>query len=1302
MKKILLILILGVISFSLYPQYEEVIQLSDSESEIQVKSISPESFSLKTMIKELKFESQIDENGSFSILEVEGFTRPSNIGQANLPVISKLIEVPYGAEIQIVINGYDEELINLDDYGIDVILPTQPSYSKSTPLEDQVFVIDEEYYSSDELENTALVKTEIHGVMRGVRFGRIEIRPYHYNPVENTLLVYNNLDFDVVFTNSDLELTSEMKNKYYSPEFLGSYNRFLNYQPSQMKDAFSDYSAPIKYVIVADRAFEATLEPFVNWKTVQGYNVIEAYTDVIGTTNTAIKTYLENLYNAATPSDPAPLYVLLIGDHSGSYSIPGFPSTNGTDTHITDVYFATYDGAADYLPDLYYGRISAESTTELQNALDKILLYEKYEMPDPTYLDNCLMVAGTDATFAHLAGDATILYGINNYFNVAHGFTNIYAYFYNYPAGPYNVMSSQDAAADADVNAKIAAGVGFGNYTAHCDNDGWADPAVRRSNIANWNNINEYPFIIGNCCLSFEYNQSDAFGEMLLYAQDEGAVGYIGTTNYSYWYEDVYWGIGVTAESNVTDANFDGHTYANTGLGVYDGVWHENGEPYSDWYYTGRQIVHKGNMAVDESGSTRKKYYWEIYHCVGDPSIMPYMTIPYPLSLSFPDPMQGETSLLVTTEPYTYVAVSKNNVLLDAQWSGSGTTVNLTVPAFNGETYCVVGTKQNRSPYVNESIVPIAPNPPVAEFSGTPTTIIEGETVDFTDLSDYATSWSWDFGDSGTSTEKDPSHMYVTAGTYTVSLQVSNSLGNDTETKVDYIVVNPNTNPPVADFEADNTSILVGQTVNFTDLTANLPSSWEWSFEGGTPATSTDQNPSIVYDSPGTYQVELTAYNAYGNDTETKLLYITVSLPSYCAAGATSAAYEHISNFTCNTINNSSGSDSYADYTAISTSMDLGSSHAFTVTNGGGYTTDQCLIWVDWNRDGDFVDANESVYASATGVGPYAGTIDVPVTATAGDVRVRIRIHDTNVSYSPNATSCGDSGYGEVEDYTITVIDPSAPPIANFEADVTEACESITVNFTDLSTNLPTGWTWTFTGGTPSSATGQGPHTVIYSSPGSYDVSLEVTNPYGTDTKTNNGMITVLAPPTITMSGTNETSGGACDGTATATPSGGVSPYNYMWDIIVASTPTFNGGTGNIVNNDFQSFYATVSGLTPDLNGTITVLDRVCVDITHDRGEDIDMSLIAPDATEIILSSDNGGNANGNFNSVCFDMSAVTAIAAAGDAPFSGDYIPEGNIATFFNNQDPNGTWELYIDDDKVQGSGGTLNSWSLHFSDQT
>ena len=173
-------------------------------------------------------------------------------------------------------------------------------------------------------------------------------------------------------------------------------------------------------------------------------------------------------------------------------------------------------------------------------------------------------------------------------------------------------------------------------------------------------------------------------------------------------------------------------------------------------------------------------------------------------------------------------------------------------------------------------------NPPIADFTATPTTIYAGETVSFTDMStNNPTSWNWSFsgGTPTSSTTQNPQVVYNSPGTYNVSLTVSNAFGTDTKTKIKYITV-LDLSVPVADFTATPTTVYAGETVSFTDLSTNNPTSWNWSFSGGTPTSSTTQNPQVVYNSSGTYNVSLTVSNAFGTDTKTKTDYIHVSTPS--------------------------------------------------------------------------------------------------------------------------------------------------------------------------------------------------------------------------------------------------------------------------------------------------------------------------------------------------------------------------------------------------------------------------------------
>lgn len=183
----------------------------------------------------------------------------------------------------------------------------------------------------------------------------------------------------------------------------------------------------------------------------------------------------------------------------------------------------------------------------------------------------------------------------------------------------------------------------------------------------------------------------------------------------------------------------------------------------------------------------------------------------------------------------------------------------------------------------NAALLTVGNNPPVAAFSGTPTSGEYPLAVTFTDASTNApTSWSWNFGDGGTSTLQNPSHTYTAAGSYTVVLTATNAYGSDSETKTNYITVTvPNTNPPVAAFSGTPTSGNIPLTVVFTDASTNNPTSWSWDFGDG--GTSTAQNPSHTYTVAGSYTVTLTATNAYGSDSEVKTGYITANaVTQYC------------------------------------------------------------------------------------------------------------------------------------------------------------------------------------------------------------------------------------------------------------------------------------------------------------------------------------------------------------------------------------------------------------------------------------
>lgn len=152
--------------------------------------------------------------------------------------------------------------------------------------------------------------------------------------------------------------------------------------------------------------------------------------------------------------------------------------------------------------------------------------------------------------------------------------------------------------------------------------------------------------------------------------------------------------------------------------------------------------------------------------------------------------------------------------------------------------------------------------------------------VGFTDATGNGTPtvWAWNFGGDGTANTQNPTHVFTTPGTYWVSLNASNACSFDIENKTGLITVSSNT--IAADFSADDTSAVTGQTITFTDLSTGGPVDWEWSW-GDLTSNGTSQNPTHVYASPGNFTVILTVTNECGgSDVEEKVSYINVSSPT--------------------------------------------------------------------------------------------------------------------------------------------------------------------------------------------------------------------------------------------------------------------------------------------------------------------------------------------------------------------------------------------------------------------------------------
>jgi PKD repeat protein len=168
---------------------------------------------------------------------------------------------------------------------------------------------------------------------------------------------------------------------------------------------------------------------------------------------------------------------------------------------------------------------------------------------------------------------------------------------------------------------------------------------------------------------------------------------------------------------------------------------------------------------------------------------------------------------------------------------------------------------------------PPSPTLPTANFGCNITSGYAPLSIQFTDLSKDAISRKWNFGDGAISTQQNPMHTYSAAGSYTVTLTVSNE--NGTDSKTNNINVKPAVQKPVPSFSSSVTTGYAPLSVSFTDRSTGSPTSWKWIFGDGT--SSTAKNPAHTFSKAGKYNVSLTVTNAAGSNKVTKSSYIVVS-----------------------------------------------------------------------------------------------------------------------------------------------------------------------------------------------------------------------------------------------------------------------------------------------------------------------------------------------------------------------------------------------------------------------------------------
>ena len=672
-KKGLLSLVLSVISVMAFaqiqnaPEWTTILSNQPETFRTQLVSSSEESIKVKVQVPGFYTTNVTTPKGEAKIVSLPKSVSTAHAGEPNVPMTG--IPVMIGDKARMSVRVIEAQYMDFESIEV---APSKGDFPRTIDPATVPYTYGECYNENAFFPNSNLDLYEPY-ILRDFRGQNMAVYPFAYNPVTKTLRVYYDMTVEMYKVDNNGVNTFQTRRSNtikMDPDFKSVYQRhFINYEAGMAKYTPLDEEGDL--LIICYDNYMSYMTDFVNWKKTRGINTTIVGTTTAGSTYSAIKTYIQNQYNANNNIT----HVLLVGDVA---QIPGYTYSGGGSSYSGkgDNAYGQIVGS-DIYNDVIIGRFSASSTARVTTQCQRAITYERDLTTSATWLKIAEGISRKENGSGHNSED--------DYQHMNNIRTDLLNYGYSTVYQRYANLTGYDASSST-ISSDINSGVGIVNYANHGQETAWGANSsgyvyYSNSHVNALTNENKLPFIFSVACLVGKYDHSsDCFAEAWMNAtNNNNPTGAIGTLM-SYisqpwippmWAQDECIDI-IVGSGTASNMHTFGGISINGLMGIFD---------------------HYSTSSSDAVGTYQA---WIVY---GDPSLMVRTKTPEAMTVTHDGsiaPSASSYSVTVSNGSGAVATITDANHNILGKATVSGTTANIslsgaTLTAGTALTLCVFG-----------------------------------------------------------------------------------------------------------------------------------------------------------------------------------------------------------------------------------------------------------------------------------------------------------------------------------------------------------------------------------------------------------------------------------------------------------------------------------------------------------------------------------------------------------------------------------------------------------------------------------